>query len=68
MIGLVSSGVGIAVVPADTQCIRLQGVSYQRILDKDAVSTLYLSYRANEDNKHSKRLLAALRAKAPTSP
>jgi DNA-binding transcriptional LysR family regulator len=67
MIGLVSAGVGVAIVPADTQCIRLAGVAYQRIIDDDAVSTLYLSYRADDDRKHLKALLSALRVKAPKS-
>jgi DNA-binding transcriptional LysR family regulator len=63
MIGLVSAGIGIAVVPHDTQCIRLEGVAYQRILNSDAVSTLYLAHRAADANDHVKGLLAVLRAK-----
>lgn len=64
MIGLVSAGVGIAIVPADTQCIQLEGVTYQQLQDKDAVSTLYLAYRAADEGPHGLPLLAALRAKA----
>jgi DNA-binding transcriptional LysR family regulator len=63
MIGLVSAGIGIALVPHDTQCIRLEGVAYQRILNSDAVSTLSLAYRAAEANEHVKGLLGVLRAK-----
>ncbi len=63
MIGLVSAGVGFAVVPQDTQCIRLDNVSYVRILGKDAVSTLYLAFRSGSADPHTRRLLAALRAK-----
>ena len=67
MIGLVSAGIGIAIVPADTQCIQLAGVAYQRIIGDDAVSTLYLSYRAADDNEHLKALLSTLRVEAPKS-
>jgi DNA-binding transcriptional LysR family regulator len=64
MIGLVSAGIGIALVPHDTQCIRLEGVAYQRILNADAVSTLYLAHRAADANEHVKGLLAVLRARS----
>lgn len=67
MIGLVSAGIGIAIVPADTQCIRLKGVTYQRLVGKDAVSTLYLAHRSDDESEHVKWLLAALRAGAPKS-
>lgn len=63
MIGLVSAGIGIAVVPADTQAIQLGGVTYLRILDKEAVSTLSLAFRADEAGGPMKRLLASLRTK-----
>jgi len=63
MIGLVAAGVGIAIVPQDTRCIQLNGVSYQRILGKDAVSTLYLAFRPENAGPHLKRLLSALRAR-----
>lgn len=68
MIGLVSAGVGIAIVPSDTQCIRLEGVAYQRIIGKDAISTLYLAHRSADDSEHVRRLLAALRSKAAGAP
>jgi DNA-binding transcriptional LysR family regulator len=64
MIGLVSAGIGIAIVPADTQCIRLEGVSYLRISSKQAVSTLYVAYRNNEAVEPVRQLLAALRARS----
>ena len=63
MIGLVSAGVGIAIVPADTECIRLEGVAYLRIVGRDAVSTLSLAFRGGDDSESVRRLLAALRAR-----
>jgi len=68
MIGLVSAGIGIAIVPADTQCIRLEGVSYRRIASKQAVSTLYVAYRKNETVEPVRQLLAALRARSAVRP
>jgi DNA-binding transcriptional LysR family regulator len=68
MIGLVSAGVGIAIVPADTQCIRLEGVSYRRISSKQAVSTLYVAYRKDETVEPVRQLLAALRARSAVRP
>ena len=58
------AGIGIAIVPSDTQCIRLEGEAYQRIIGKDAVSTLYLAHRPGEGSEHVKPLLLALRSGA----
>jgi DNA-binding transcriptional LysR family regulator len=61
LVGLVAAGIGLAVVPADTSCIHLQGVAYLRIADAEAFSTLYLGYRRSEANPHLEGLLATLR-------
>ncbi len=65
IVGLVAAGVGIAVVPSDTECIRLEGVVYRKLLDKSAVSTLHLASRAADDNPHVALLLDALRRARP---
>lgn len=65
MIGLVAAGVGIAVVPAATQCIHIAEVVYVRIQGKEAVSTLYLAYRTHDASGHADTLLKVLRAKLP---
>lgn len=62
MVGLVSAGVGIAIVPADTQCIRLEGVTYRPVQGKEAVSALQLAFRPNNRDEHAQSLLAELRA------
>ncbi len=67
MIGLVASGIGVAIVPADTQCIQLEGVLYSKIQDPDAVSSLYLGYRDADANPHLASLLRMLRGAVPTS-
>jgi DNA-binding transcriptional LysR family regulator len=63
MIGLVSAGIGIAIVPADTQCIQLEGVSYRKISSPQALSTLYVAYRKDETVEPVQQLLATLRAR-----
>ncbi|MDB5859387.1 MAG: DNA-binding transcriptional regulator, LysR family [Ramlibacter sp.] len=62
MIGLVSSGSGVAIVPTAAQCVQLPGVLYSRILDKEAVSSLYLAYRDDGANLHLDALLKILRS------
>jgi DNA-binding transcriptional LysR family regulator len=57
MVGLVCAGVGLAIVPADTACIQLDGVAYVPLRDPDAVSTLWLASRTADAND---RLLAPL--------
>lgn len=66
MIGLVASGFGVAIVPQGTQCVQLEGVLYSRILDKDAVSSLYLGYRDADANPHLNSFLSVLRSSAET--
>jgi DNA-binding transcriptional LysR family regulator len=61
IIGLVDAGVGIAIVPVDTRSIRLAGVAYVPLRDKEAFSTLYLAFRERDRNAHLRGLLAKLR-------
>jgi DNA-binding transcriptional LysR family regulator len=53
--------VGIAIVPADTGSIHLDGVTYVPLRDKEAFSTLYLAYRERDRNAHLRGLLSKLR-------
>ena len=62
MIGLVSAGVGIALVPSDTQCIRLAGVTYRPVQGKDAVSAIQIAYRPDHGDEHVTKMLEELRA------
>jgi DNA-binding transcriptional LysR family regulator len=66
IIGLVDAGVGMAIVPADTKSIQLEGVAYLPLRDKEAVSTLYLAFRQREQglNGHLDGLLAKLKWRA----
>ena len=69
MMGLVSAGIGIAIVPSDTQCIRLGGVVYRRMQGPESFSALHIAYRTANRSEHLLALLAELRrhhvAKAP---
>ena len=60
LIGLVAAGVGIAIVPADMNCIRFEGIEYKRLADAEAYSTLYLACREADDSVHLRTLLKML--------
>jgi DNA-binding transcriptional LysR family regulator len=68
IVGLVDAGEGVAIVPEDTQAIKLRGVSYVRLRDEGAFSVLYLAYRERDLNAHLHGLLAKLRRKASAAP
>ena len=68
MIGLVAAGQGIAIVPKDTDCIRMAGVRYVRIRGRDAVTVLHLAHRSGHGSEHVSRLLAAFKAKPAPAP
>jgi DNA-binding transcriptional LysR family regulator len=68
IIGLVDAGVGIAIVPADTRSIHLDGVAYVALRDKNAFSTLYLAFRERDRNAHLRGLLAKLRERPELPP
>jgi DNA-binding transcriptional LysR family regulator len=61
IIGLVDAGVGVAIVPADTRSIHLEGVAYVRLRDPDAFSTLFLAFRERDRSAHLRGLLSKLR-------
>jgi DNA-binding transcriptional LysR family regulator len=52
IIGLVAAGVGIAIVPADMNCIQFSGVVYRRITDTGAFTALHLAQRGADVNEH----------------
>jgi DNA-binding transcriptional LysR family regulator len=68
IVGLVDAGEGVAIVPADTQSIKLPGVSYMRLRDEGAFSVLYLAYRERDLNAHLHGLLSKLRRNAGVGP
>ena len=60
MVGLVAAGVGIALVPDGASCIRSDGVVYQKLLDKEAVSSLYMAYRSAAHNGFTTQMIKLL--------
>ncbi len=68
IVGLVDAGEGVAIVPADTQSIKLPGVSYVRLRDEGAFSVLYLAYRERDRNAHLHGLMSKLRRNAGAAP
>src|ERR1700736_5706096 len=60
IIGLVAAGVGGAIVPADINCIRFEGVEYKKLCDSQAVSSLYVAQRQSDPSQHLRALCGML--------
>jgi len=65
MIALVAAGVGIAIVPSDMNCIQMPGVTYRRLLDPGAHTTLHLARRVGDRSEHLRKFYRLLKACAP---
>ena len=50
IMGLVAAGLGVAIVPSSLQSIRIADVVFVRLDDPEAVATLYVAYRTNDDS------------------
>jgi DNA-binding transcriptional LysR family regulator len=61
IIGLVAAGIGIAIVPADMNCIQFAGVVYRRIADSGAYTTLHLAKREGDRSEHLSNLYRVLK-------
>jgi DNA-binding transcriptional LysR family regulator len=61
IIGLVAAGVGIAIVPADMNCIRFSEVVYRRITDAEAYTTLHLAQREGDRSEPLRALYKVLK-------
>lgn len=48
IIGLVSAGLGVSVLPASFQRMRIDGVVYRTLLDRDAVTAVWLAQRRED--------------------
>ncbi len=62
MIGLVAAGVGVAIVPADMNCIQIAGVAYRRLRDPGAHTTLHLARRVGDRSEHLRTFYRLLKA------
>lgn len=50
IISLAASGLGVAIVPSELQCIKVPHVCFRPIADKGAITRLYLGCRAGEES------------------
>jgi DNA-binding transcriptional LysR family regulator len=57
IIGLVASGLGIAVVPSGLQFIKIPNVAFMPLADDDAETDLFLAFRAGEENPRIAHLI-----------
>ncbi|MGE4408695.1 LysR family substrate-binding domain-containing protein, partial [Pseudomonas sp.] len=50
IIGLVAAGLGVSVLPASFRRIRIDGVAFRTLLDKDATTAVWLVKRRQEQS------------------
>jgi DNA-binding transcriptional LysR family regulator len=50
IMGLVAAGLGVAIVPSSLQSIKIADVVFVPLEDPEAVATLYVAYRSNDDS------------------
>jgi DNA-binding transcriptional LysR family regulator len=50
IMGLVAAGLGVAIVPSSLQRIHIADVVFLPLDDPEAVATLYIAYRTNDDS------------------
>ncbi|NWA00395.1 LysR family transcriptional regulator [Pseudomonas gingeri] len=60
IIGLVAAGLGVSVLPASYQRIRIDGVVYRPLLDPDAVSAVWLVQRKDQKSPMAKAFVELL--------
>ena len=64
IIGLVAAGLGVSVLPASYQRIRIDGVVYRPLLDPDAVSAVWLVQRKDQKSPMAKAFIELLTRQA----
>jgi DNA-binding transcriptional LysR family regulator len=64
IIGLVAAGLGVSVLPASYQRIRIDGVVYRTLLDQEAVTAVWLVQRKGVQTPMAKAFVELLRRKA----
>ncbi len=60
IIGLVAAGLGVSVLPASYQRIRIEGVVYRPLLDPDAESAVWLVQRKDQKSPMAKAFIELL--------
>ena len=64
IIGLVAAGLGVSVLPASYQRIRIDGVVYRTLLDQEAVTAVWLVQRKGAQTPMAKAFVELLTRKA----
>ena len=64
IIGLVSAGLGVSVLPASFQRMRIDGVVYRTLLDTDAVTAVWLAQRGEDVSAMAQAFTELLTLKA----
>jgi DNA-binding transcriptional LysR family regulator len=64
IIGLVAAGLGVSVLPASYQRIRIDGVVYRTLLDPEAVTSVWLVQRKGAQTPMAKAFVELLTLKA----
>jgi len=63
IIGLVAAGLGVSVLPASYQRMRIDGVVYRPLLDPEAVSAVWLVQRKDQKSPMAKAFVELLTRK-----
>ncbi|RON58954.1 hypothetical protein BK667_01115 [Pseudomonas frederiksbergensis] len=63
IIGLVAAGLGVSVLPASYQRMRIDGVVYRPLLDPEAVSAVWLVQRKDQKSPMAKAFVELLTSK-----
>ena len=64
IIGLVAAGLGVSVLPASYQRMRIDGVVYRRLLDPQAMSAVWLVQRTDQASPMARAFVELLTRKA----
>ncbi|MGH8419876.1 MAG: LysR substrate-binding domain-containing protein [Pseudomonas sp.] len=64
IIGLVAAGLGVTVLPASYQRMRIDGVAYRTVLDPDATSAVWLVQRKDQKSPMAKAFVDLVTRKA----
>ncbi len=67
IIGLVAAGLGVSVLPASYQRMRIDGVVYRPLLDPEAVSAVWLVQRKDQKSPMAKAFVELLTRKVEPS-
>jgi DNA-binding transcriptional LysR family regulator len=66
-VGLVSAGLGIALVPASVQRMQIKGAVYRPLLERSPSVELWVAWRRDDESPALQKFLATLRSASPKS-